>query len=87
MSYDVLSVTFEKDAMRHRDGHFTIPKKICELINLAPGDQVHLIIRTVKGDFLYAGKWQMKSGYEIYGGELRERIKAGERIIVTVSKA
>ena len=86
MSDEILSVTFEKNAMTHQDGHFSIPTKICKVLGLNYDDAIHLIIHHPKGGLLFAGQWQMKSGYEIYGKEMAERIKAGDRIRVTVAK-
>jgi hypothetical protein len=86
MSSEVLSVTYEIDAMAHKDGNFSIPKKVCDLLGLRSDDFVHLIISHPYGGHLFSGKWQMKSGNEIYGNEIAERIKSGQRIRVTISK-
>jgi len=86
MTTRILSVTFEIDAMNHSDGHFSIPTKVCNLLDLEHGDKVHLIVSTPNGGHLFAGPWEMKSGFEIYGPEMKERIKAGDRIRVEVSK-
>jgi hypothetical protein len=86
MTTKILSVTFEKEAMHHKDGNFSIPAKVCGLLGLNHDDNVHLIISTPNGGHLFSGPWQMKSGYEIYGPEMEERIKAGDRIRVEISK-
>jgi len=87
MSSSIVSVTFEIDAMSHKDGYFSIPSKVCALLDLRPDDFIYLIIRHPNGGPLFSGNWQMKSGFEIYGKEMSERIKAGQRIRVVVSKA
>ena len=86
MSLDILSVTFEKEAMFHQDGHFSVPSVVCNVLGLRPKDYAYLIISHPSGGHLFSGQWQLKSGYEIYGKELAGRIKAGQRIRVTISK-
>jgi len=86
MDQEILSVTFEKNAMSHTDGHFSVPTKVCDLLDLRPNDFAHLIISTPKGGHLFSGTWQLKSGFEVYGKEMAERIKAGDKIRVTISK-
>ena len=86
MSETMLSVTFEKKAMSHGDGHFSIPTRVCRLLGVDHGDEVHLIISHPNGGILFAGNRQTKSGYEIYGKDMAKIIKAGDRIRVTVSK-
>lgn len=85
MSSEILSVTFEIDAMSHSDGHFSIPSKVCDLLDLKPNDHAHLIIEHPKGGHLFSGNWQLKSRYEIYGKEMAVLIKTGQRIRVTIS--
>ena len=86
MPANIISITFEKESMKHKDGHFSIPASVCGLLGLSHDDEIHMIITHPHGGFLFAGNWQMKSGYEIYGKEFAGRIKAGEKIRVTVSK-
>jgi hypothetical protein len=86
MSERILSVTFEKKAMSHRDGQFSIPTRVCKLLGVDHGDEVHLIISHPNGGILFAGTRQTKSGYEIYGKDMAKIIKAGDRIRVTVSR-
>lgn len=87
MADKILSVTFEKAAMKHHDGHFSIPTKICRLLGLDYDDRVHLIVSSPNGGVLFAGNWKMKSGYEVYGDEIARVIKAGDKIRVTVSRS
>ncbi len=86
MPLDILSVTFEKEAMSHKNGNFSVPTAVCELLGFKPNDHAYLIISHPNGGHLFSGKWQLKSGYEIYGKEMAERIKAGQRIRVTISR-
>jgi len=86
MPSEILAVTYEIDAMTHKDGYFSIPKKVSDLLGLKSNDYVHLIITHPSGGHLFSGKWQMKSGNEIYGPEIAARIKSGQRIRVSVSR-
>ena len=85
MIEQVLAVTFDKKAMGFEDGHFSIPVDVCNLLDLESGGLVHLIISSPKGGLLWAGTRRMRSGLEIYGPDMAERIKAGDLIRVTVS--
>ena len=43
MSYKITSVIFEVDA-QNRDGQFTVPKKICDFLDVGPEDNVTITI-------------------------------------------
>ncbi len=89
MAYRILSVTpdsvtFEVDAQKHRDGQFTIHKEVREILGLKSKSLVSLIIETPYGK--YEGVKTLKSGPEIYGRDLPQYVKAGQRIKVTASR-
>ena len=87
MSHRVLSVTFEIDAQSHSDGQFSIPAEVCAILGgLKSGDLVRLVIETPSGTLLFSGEKQLASGREIYGPEMKERIKAGQRVRVFASR-
>lgn len=75
------SVTFKVKAQRHKDGQFSVPKKICDKLELKGGDKIALTIRSS------AGIWRtvatLRSGREIYGTGMAKHVKAGEKIVVT----
>ncbi len=86
MSHQVISVTFEINAQSHKDGVFSIPAEVCKILgDLKNDDQVNLVVQSTSGDQLFAGKKALASGKEIYGADLKDLIKAGQRIRVTVS--
>jgi len=86
MNHKVISVTFDVDAQSHTDGHFSVPAEVCEILGgLKNGDQVNLEIQSISGAQLYLGKKSLASGREIYGADLKDHIKAGQRIRVIVS--
>jgi len=86
MSEEIISVTFEKRAMEYKDGHFSVPTKVCELLGFDYDDDTHIVISHPRGTILFAGNRQMKSGYEFYGKDFAQIIKGGDRIRVTISK-
>lgn len=79
MNHKVLSVTFETNAQSHKDGQFTVPREVCDLMGIGNGD---MIMVEIKGHKISA---KLASGTEVYGPEFRELIKAGERIVVAIS--
>lgn len=86
MSYKILSVTFEIDAQSHTDGQFSVPAEVCKILGgLKNSDPVNLVINSTSGALLYSGEKTLASGREIYGAELKDCVKAGQRIRVTVS--
>lgn len=54
MSSEIISVTFEIDSM-NRDGYFSVPKKVCDLLGLRPKDYANIIINHPKGEHLFSG--------------------------------
>jgi hypothetical protein len=87
MSHEVLSVTFEIDAQSSEAGRFSIPADVCgALRDLKDGDPVRLVIQTPAGILLFLGEKVLGSGREIYGADIRECVKAGQRIRVHVSR-
>lgn len=81
----IISVTFEGTAQSYEAGHFTVPKKVRDALDLESDARVRLLIIDPNEKELFAGEWEMKSGPEIYG--LSDAVKAGQWIIVTVSRA
>jgi|GEM_PF-6859253 len=81
----VLSVTFEGSAQNYQDSRFTIPKKVRDILNLEYDSSLHLIIKDENKVVVFDDDCEMKSGPEIYG--LRDAVKAGQIITVTVSHA
>jgi bifunctional DNA-binding transcriptional regulator/antitoxin component of YhaV-PrlF toxin-antitoxin module len=88
VAYEILAVTFEVDA-QNRDGQFTIPKEVRDILGLKEEDEVHLVFEISPREQKTRIK-QLKSGPEIYDTEenpdLREFVKAGQRIKVTASR-
>ncbi len=84
MAVTITAVTFQAEAQRYVDGRFTIPQKICDLLKLRRGDLVALDIKTPAGTLPRLVK-KLSSGIEIYGPDMREHVKAGDTITVTVS--
>ncbi|MEW6030826.1 MAG: hypothetical protein ACOYZ8_18750 [Chloroflexota bacterium] len=80
MKPNVLSITFETMAQKHKDGQFTIPKEIRDIMGLDFGDNILL---EIKGRKINS---QLRSGPEIYGEEIKSLVKAGELIIVTIRR-
>lgn len=83
MAHKIISVTYEIDAQNHKDGQFSVPKKICEFLELNSEDNVALEIISSKGALSTQSK--LASGYEIYGQNISNHVSAGEKITVTVS--
>lgn len=87
MAHQVLSVTFEVNAQSHSNGQFSIPAEVCRILGcLRSGDTIRLMIQTQSGVLLFDGPKQLASGAEIYGPDMAERIRAGQRIRVTASR-
>ena len=79
MKPKVISITFEVDAQNHKDGQFTVPKEICDLLEIRGGDKIFVEIKNQRIPT------ELKSGTEVYGTEFSSLIKAGERIRVTLN--
>ncbi len=84
MTTTIIAVTFEVDAQHHKDGQFTVPKKVCDLLELKSGDEIKVAIKSSSATFEITKK--LSSGTEIYGTDISRHVKAGDRIIVTVSR-
>lgn len=84
MAHQILSIQFEADAQNHTNGQITIPKGVCDLLDLASGDLICLRISSHAGtrDF----QLPLSSGTEVYGDELRQHVNAGEKLIIIASK-
>lgn len=84
MSATICSVTFEIDSQPHRSGQFSVPKAVCDILGLRPGDQVALIIKTPKVTF--EATKPLSSGTEVYGPEIAEYVEAGTRLRITAAR-
>jgi len=78
MKTQIISITFETISQEHKDGQFTIPKEIRDVMGLEFGDDV---ILEIKGQKI---KSKLRSGPEIYGEEIKKLVKAGETFVVTI---
>ena len=88
MAHNILGIIFHIDAQDWRDGQLSIPIEYCRLLDVEAGDEVFLLIRAYNGHrTFYSGKETLKSGNEVYSEGLREAVKAGESVIIEVSKA
>lgn len=83
MAAKITTVTFEIDAQHHKDGQFSIPKKVCDLLEIQNGGKIALIIKSSSGTKEFIKK--LSSGTEIYGADISQCVKAGEKITVTAS--
>ncbi len=79
----VLSAEFEIEAQSWRDGQFSIPTEIIDLMGVSKADDLILEITSSKGTRIIRGK--IKSGNEIYGN-LFDHISSGELLRVRVIK-
>lgn len=86
MNHKILSVTFEINAQLHDDGQFSVPAEVCRILDTQKnGGLLHLVIHSTSGEHLFTGEKALASGREIYGTELKDHIKKGQRIKVTAS--
>lgn len=85
-NWKTISVTFEINAQKHRDGQFTVPKSVCELLELEYLDDIYLVVQNTKGKTLLVGVFPLRSGTEIYGPVVKDAIKSGQLIRVTASR-
>lgn len=72
---DVISITFEINAQSHRDGQFTVPKQVCDLLGLKPGEEISSLIEPMKIPTIK----KLSSGTEIYGSDISNYVKAGKK--------
>ncbi|MFN8460784.1 MAG: AbrB/MazE/SpoVT family DNA-binding domain-containing protein [Anaerolineales bacterium] len=63
----------------HKDGQFTVPKEVCELLGVGNGDEIEV---EIKGQKILT---KLASGTEVYGSEFTPLIKAGERIRISIN--
>ncbi|HYO49304.1 MAG TPA: hypothetical protein VEW94_05585 [Chloroflexia bacterium] len=84
MASNIYAVTFESEAQSHKDGQFSIPKEVCKILGLTSNDEIYLDIRTPSGRVKVCK--QLKSGFEIYGAEIAQYVKASQPITVTAAK-
>ena len=82
MTSRVFSVKYEINAQNWRDGQFSIPVDVANILALQDEDQLSLEVCSHKGVKTFITT--MKSGKEIYG--LSEHVDAGELVVVSVTK-
>lgn len=82
--HEIISVTFEINAQHHRDGQFSVPKKVCDILGLGNGDDIKLIVATAAGRVEANAK--LKSGMEIYDPVFKQYVKSGDLITVTAGR-
>lgn len=83
MSNRVFTVRYEIKAQHWRDGQFSVPKKVVDILALQQGDDVILEVISCNGSKNLITK--MKSGSEIYG-DLSGHVVAGETVVVGITK-
>jgi hypothetical protein len=82
----IVGVTFETKAQEWRDGQFSVPKEVTNILKLQDGDDIALVVRRLEPlELLYIGTKALKSGKEIYGAVDLGCLKRGERILVEAS--
>ena len=82
MNHQTVEITFLVTAQHHEDGHFSLPKSLARELGLGPGDAVRLTVSSSHGT--WTGDHQLRSGLELYGVELRDVVRRGERVRVSV---
>jgi hypothetical protein len=66
---------------------FSVPKSICNSLGVKCENAVSFVVKDAAGSKLFVGVKYLKSGLEIYGGDIRQSgIRAGQRISVTVRR-
>jgi len=85
MKPQIISVTYA--ATIHETGDtFVVPDKAREALDLTEDKaEIELRIHTPSGGSFSVVK-RMMSGPEIYGPDIKERVKAGDRILVEASR-
>lgn len=81
--YEYLSIVLNVKTRIDRDGCFSLPANLCNLFDLKPNDEVHLIIENKDGH-KFNGKRKLNIHYEICSDDLSIIVKAGEMIKVTI---
>lgn len=83
---EYVKIAFKIQAQNYTNGRFSIPNRVRDDLGLESEDLVHVKIENESGETLTLDK-HLKSGQEIYGSKIRSFVKAGEPIIVSVSRA
>jgi hypothetical protein len=81
MNEKILSVTFEVVAQRYKNGRFSVPQSVCEILNIRSGDNIIVEINNNRFDL------KLTSGREVDSSELSQVVKAREKIQVKISRA
>jgi hypothetical protein len=82
-NHQYLSIILKIKARNDKDGCFNLPANLCYLFNFKPRDEIHLILENNLGK-KYNGKIKLKTNYEICGDDIKNFVKAGEIIKVTI---
>jgi|SRR5690606_962130 len=80
---NIFSVEYEINAQNWRDGQFSIPKKVADILSLQPGSNVIVEITSSKGTKSFI--MTIKSGLELYG--LSDHVESQELVRVRVTHA
>ncbi len=79
---NIFSVEYEIGAQNWRDGQFSLPRKIAEILELKSSDKALIEVTSHKGTKSFVVN--IKSGLEVYG--LKNHVDSGEFIRVKISK-
>jgi hypothetical protein len=86
--HKVVAIVFETKAQEWRDGQFSVPEEVTDLLGLKGSDEIALVVRRLdpSREVLYIGVKPLMSGKEIYGAaDIGKCLKRGERILVEAS--
>lgn len=83
MDHKTIEITFVVTAQRHDDGQFSLPKPLARELGLGSGDPIRLTVSSTHGT--WTGASNLRSGLEIYGPELRNVVRRGERVRASVA--
>lgn len=82
MSATVISVTFLTQTQPSSNGRFSVPTKVCDLLDLDSSTPIGLVIESSKGTLVITKT--LMSGTEIYGPEIAQHVTNDPTIRVTV---
>jgi len=83
MTYTTWKITYTISAQSD-DARFSVPKPICDLLDVGPGEMLRICIRN--GDMTLHTQTHLKSGREVYGEQFRKFINPGDELRVTVAR-
>jgi bifunctional DNA-binding transcriptional regulator/antitoxin component of YhaV-PrlF toxin-antitoxin module len=83
----VISITFETQSQSKRRGRFSVPKRVADLLNIAPGADVRIEVTSSAGHFGPAVKTLKSDREPSPAGEMADWMEPGELITVVVARA